>query len=402
MDLKERRLKSFKAMKDMFMMYYFNAKMEEQNPEKKIAWITSGGPVEPLYAMDVIPIYPENHGALCGTAKMGPMLCESAEKLGFSPDICSYARTDFGQIETGESPVGGLPKPDFLVCCTNICSTVMKWYEELARIFKIPLIMVDTPFLYNGSTDHAMEYTQYQIGSYINRLEEICGKKMNPDRLLEVCEFSMEGVDAWKRILRLSRHKPAPMSCFDAFVHMAPIVTMRGTRQCLDYYATLEDELNERVSNNYGAIPDEKYRVLWDNLPIWYEMGFLSSFLSEHGVCMVADTYTNAWGDNEMELHDPIPGLAKAYMEVYLNFSLNHMVDKIVELAEIYDVDGVVMHSNRSCKPYSFGQHDMRRILQERLGKPAVMIEADMTDPRNYDRDGTVKRLETFIDMLSE
>ncbi len=400
MDLKDRRLNSFKDMKDLFMMYYMTAKMEESNPDRKIAWITSAGPVEPLYAMDIIPIYPENHGALCGTAKMGVALGETAEKLGFSPDICSYARCDFGQIESGMSPVGGLPKPDMLVCSNNICGTVLKWYEELARIYDVPLINIDTPFLYDGMNEHIYDYVHAQMVAYIEKLEKICGRKMDPEKLYEVCKLSQAGAEQWKRILRLSRNKPAPMSCFDAFVHMAPIVTLRGTQQCLDYYDKLEAELNQRIADDFGAIPDEKYRVLWDNLPVWFEMSFLSSFLADRQVCMVADTYTNAWGDNDMNFDDPIPGLTNVYASIYLNIDMYRMVDKVEELARLYGVDGMIIHSNRSCKPYSFGQHDMRRMLQDRLGVPVVMLEADMTDSRNYDRDGTAKRLEAFVDMM--
>ena len=31
-------------------------------------------------------------------------------------------------------------------------------------------------------------------------------------------------------------HRPAPMSAFDAFFHLALIVTLRGTRRAVDYY----------------------------------------------------------------------------------------------------------------------------------------------------------------------
>ncbi|RJO64791.1 MAG: 2-hydroxyglutaryl-CoA dehydratase [Myxococcales bacterium] len=399
MDLKDRRLKSFAAMKEMFMLYYMNAKMMEG--QQKIAWVTSGAPVEPLYALDVIPIYPENHGALIGTAKMGPKLCEAAEKLGFSPDVCSYARADFGQIATGESPVMGLPKPDFLVCCTNICGTVLKWYEELARIHRVPLIVIDTPFIYDRQTEHAYAFVRAQMESYLSTVERLVGRKFDPERMQKVADLAKEGMEAWKRILRLCRHKPAPMSCFDAFVHMAPIVTMRGTQQCLDYYVKLEAELRERIAGDFGAIPEEKYRVLWDNLPIWHEMSFLSEFLAEHRTCMVADTYTNAWADNELDFSNIVAGLAKTYADIYLNISMTKMVDKMAELAKLYEVDGVVMHSNRSCKPYSFGQYDMARMLNERLQTPVVVVEADMTDSRQYDREQTARRLEAFVEMMA-
>ena len=39
------------------------------NPYRKVAWVTSGAPVEFLKALDFVIIYPENHGALCGTAR---------------------------------------------------------------------------------------------------------------------------------------------------------------------------------------------------------------------------------------------------------------------------------------------------------------------------------------------
>jgi len=41
-----------------------------------------------------------------------------------------------------------IPKPDLLLCCTNICQTVLYWYRVLAHHFKVPLIVIDTPFLF--------------------------------------------------------------------------------------------------------------------------------------------------------------------------------------------------------------------------------------------------------------
>ncbi|NTW16858.1 MAG: 2-hydroxyglutaryl-CoA dehydratase, partial [Syntrophaceae bacterium] len=65
-----RKIKAVARMKEIMTTYYIEAKMAE-GTGKKVAWITSGGPVEPLIVMDVIPIYPENHGAMIGASKMG-------------------------------------------------------------------------------------------------------------------------------------------------------------------------------------------------------------------------------------------------------------------------------------------------------------------------------------------
>ena len=150
----KRKIKSVKTMKDIMTKYYIDAKTAGQTG-KTVAWITSGGPVEPLIAMDVIPIYPENYGAMIGASHMGVNLCEIAEEMGYSRDLCSYARADIAAATNNGGPIGGLPKPDFLVCCNNICGTVLKWYEVQARYFNVPLFVFDTPFIHNEFSEEA-------------------------------------------------------------------------------------------------------------------------------------------------------------------------------------------------------------------------------------------------------
>jgi benzoyl-CoA reductase/2-hydroxyglutaryl-CoA dehydratase subunit BcrC/BadD/HgdB len=76
------------------------------------------------------------------------------------------------------------------------------------------------------------------------------------------------------------------------------------------------------------------------------------------------------------------------------------MLDQLVALMEKFSADGLVMHSNRSCKPYSLGQYDLSRAITERTGKPALIIEADMTDSRVYSEAQTRERVEAFIESL--
>ena len=76
-----RKIRSAKKMRDIMTTYYLDALTASENG-KQVAWITSGGPVEPLLAMDIIPVYPENHGAMIGAAKMGQDLCTKAEEMG--------------------------------------------------------------------------------------------------------------------------------------------------------------------------------------------------------------------------------------------------------------------------------------------------------------------------------
>ncbi len=403
LEKEKRKIKSVSRMKEIMTNYYIEAKTAEQTG-KKVAWITSGGPVEFLIAMDVIPVYPENHGAMIGASKMGVDLCEKAEEMGYSRDLCSYARSDIACAVTGGGPIGGLPKPDFLVCCNNICGTVLKWYEVQARYYNVPLFILDTPFIHTTFSDAARNYVIAQTYEYIEFLEKQTGKKMDFDRMADVSRLAVKGLRLWQEVLDTAAHKPAPMTAFDAFFHLALIVTLRGTQTAVDYYQQLADEMKQRIAEGIAMIPNEKYRLLWDNLPVWYKTKWLSDKFASYQACLVGDTYTSAWS-GVLDLIDEnnfIETGAVAYSSVYINVSLDQMFETLKKLIQKYDVDGLIMHSNRSCKPYSLGQYDLQKMVMKKLGIPTLMLEADMVDERSFSESQIETRIDAFMETLKK
>jgi benzoyl-CoA reductase/2-hydroxyglutaryl-CoA dehydratase subunit BcrC/BadD/HgdB len=379
--------------------YYFMAKKPSWFG-KKVAWITSGGPVEPLYAMGVLPFYPENYGAMCGASRMSVSLCEAAEHKGYSRDLCSYALTDIGSYFSGKGPLGKLPKPDFLVCGNNICGTVIKWYEVQARAFQVPIFFFDTPFIHDEIQDHTLKYVQDQMKDYIAFLERQLKRSFLEKKFQKVCSRSFEAIQLWREILELSQQHPAPIASFDAFIHMAPIVTLRGTRWAVWYYRKLKGEIEERVKRGVGAFAREEIRLIWDNIPIWYDIRNLSKMLSSQGAVLVADTYTSAWALDHLDLTQPLNALAKAYTTIHLNLGLEHKIKKMANLIERYGAHGFIMHSNRSCKSYSLGQADLKREVSRMTGKPGLIIEADHTDSRSYAPKQVEKQIQIFLDIV--
>jgi bcr-type benzoyl-CoA reductase subunit B len=371
---------------------------------RKVAWITSGGPVEPLIAMDVIPVYPENHGAMIGASKMGVGLCETAESMGYSTDLCSYARSDIACATVNGGPIGGLPRPDMLVCCNNICGTVLKWYEVQARYFDVPLFILDTPFCHVGFAQEAKRYVRKQLDEYINFLEKVCGKKMDHDRMKEVGKLSLEGQRLWQAVLDTTANRPAPMSAFDAFYHLALIVTLRGTPVVVEYYTQLLAKMKDRVAKGIGAVPNEKYRLLWDNIPIWPRTRWLSQKFAAHDACLVADTYTSAWCGTMKYIDENnfFDSMAEAYTRIYLNIGVDEMARIVIGMVDKYQADGIVMHSNRSCKPYSLGQYDIQRIVEKERGIPSLMIEADMVDERSFSESQVATRIDAFMEVIKQ
>ena len=397
----KKKISSAKKMRDIMTTYYMDALTAREN-NKLVAWITSGGPVEPLIAMDIIPVYPENHGAMIGASKMGEDLCIKAEDMGYSADLCSYARADISCAVAGGGPLGGLPKPDMLVCCNNICGTVLKWYEIQARHFKIPLFILDTTVCHTGYTPEIASYVLAQMQEYIQFLEKATKRPFDHDKLKQVGHLSFEAQQLWQKVLNTTANKPSPMSAFDAFFFLALIVTLRGTQTAVDFYTELLEEMEERVKAGISIVPKEKYRLLWDNLPVWYSLKWLSNKFSGHNACLVADTYTSAWCSSMQYIDENnfLDSMAQAYTRIYLNIGLDQMANQVLDMISFYDVDGLVMHSNRSCKPYSFGQMDIMEIVREKAGIPVLMLEADMVDPRNFSQSQAETRIDAFMEII--
>jgi benzoyl-CoA reductase/2-hydroxyglutaryl-CoA dehydratase subunit BcrC/BadD/HgdB len=181
---------------------------------------------------------------------------------------------------------------------------------------------------------------------------------------------------------------------------MAPVVTIRGSRSAVFFYKALKRELVLRVERGIGAVRSERFRLLWDNIAIWYDIYSFFNRFAEEGVSFPVDTYTSIWSGEQLDEYPP-RSIARAYSDIYLNRGMTSKVDLMTRMIQRFDLDGFVLHSNRSCKPYSLGQQVIRKELADRTGKPGLIIEADMADERYYDRKRVSEQIATFMEVLS-
>ncbi len=182
---------------------------------------------------------------------------------------------------------------------------------------------------------------------------------------------------------------------------MFVMVTRQGTQVALDFLTKVRDEVKARARAGIGVIENEKVRLFWDNIPLWYNMGLFNYFENMGGV-MVAETYSAAWS-LRLDTLDPIEALARKSLMSYSLvscLSIRRRKEMVLKACSDYAIDGAVFHQNKSCAPITLGQADIRRALATELGIPSITIDADHMDSRNFSFAQFQTRADAFMEML--
>jgi benzoyl-CoA reductase/2-hydroxyglutaryl-CoA dehydratase subunit BcrC/BadD/HgdB len=367
-----------------------------------IGWSTSVFPQELPESFGLRICYPENQAAGIAAKKESLKLCNIAEDKGYSIDLCSYARTNFGFIENGGCESLNMPRPDFLLCCNNICNQVVKWYENISKELNIPLIMIDTTFNNEYEVSQArIDYIKGQFEEAIKQLEIISGKKFDPKKFEAVMKISSKNGKLWKYSMSLPSAKPSPMNGFDLFNYMAVIVCARGKKETTNAFEILIKELEERIKNEETTFRgEEKYRIMMEGIPCWPYIGYKMKTLAKYGVNMTGSVYPDAWA-LEYEVND-LDGMAKAYSSMFNNVNLDRMSEYRIDSLKLGKCDGAFYHMNRSCKLMSLIQYEMQRKVYEATGLPYAGFDGDQADPRCFTEAQFETRIQGLVEVMEE
>jgi len=401
-----KRIEATGKMKGLMGRYYTEL-MAEGASDKKTAWCTSVGPAELLLAMGFNVYFPENHGAMLGATRMATDLIPAANARGFSPDICSYLTSDVGSFLENKSPfqkfdLPGPPKADVLVFNTNQCRDVKDWFQFYAREWSVPCIGVHTPRSIGEVDETIVDSVAGQIEALVEPLEAVAGQKLDMDQLREVVALSKQCTNLWKGVLDTAANVPSPLTFFDGTIQMGPAVVLRGTQEAVDYYEVLLAELQQRVNDGVAAVEGEAYRIYWEGMPIWGKLRDLSMQFMELRACVSASTYCNSWVYEDLDPDKPFESMARAYSSLFICRSEDRKELYMQEMIEKYKIDGVLYHDAKTCPNNSNNRYDMPQRLQDKTGKPFVVIHGDLNDMRLCSEEQTRTNIEAFIEQLAE
>jgi benzoyl-CoA reductase/2-hydroxyglutaryl-CoA dehydratase subunit BcrC/BadD/HgdB len=315
--------------------------------------------------------------------------------------------SDIGSYLKGETPLqkmnmDGLPKADVLVFNTNQCRDVKDWFQWYAREWDVPCVGVHTARSIGELDESLIDDVARQTEALVEPLEAVAGRKLDIDRFREVVGLSKQCTELWKSVLETAANVPSPLTFFDASTLMGPAVVLRGRQDAVDFYKALLAELEERVAQGVGAVEGERFRVYWEGMPIWGKLRPLSEQFLQLRSCVVASTYCNSWIYEALDPADPFRSMARAYSSIFICRSEDKKEDYIEAMVDKYKVDGILYHDAKTCPNNSNSRYGMPQRLEERLGKPFVIVDGDLNDLRLYSEEQARTKIEAFAEQLAE
>lgn len=404
-----KKIQATERMNRIMADYFHELNDAATTGTRKVAWCTSVGPAELLRAMGFAVHFPENHAAMLGATRLSTDLIPAANAIGYSPDICSYLTADIGAYLKETTPlakayegISSVPRPDVLVYNTNQCRDVQDWFAWYSRRLGVPTIGITSPKNVGEVTDAHVEDVSRQMEALVPALEAVGGKRLDRDRLRETVFLSRECTELWKKVLETATASPAPLTFFDGTIHMGPAVVLRGTREAVDYYATLLAELEQRIADGVGAVDAERVRLYWDGMPVWGRLRQHSELFAQLRANVLASTYCSSWIFPAFDEKDPFRSMAKAYLELFIVRSDACKERYLKEMLTRFRIDGIIYHDAKTCPYNSNNRYGMPQRLEAETGIPALVISGDLNDLRCVSDEQTRTNVEAFIEQIEE
>lgn len=371
-----------------------------------VAWCTSAGPVEILRALGFNVYFPENHGAMLGASRAAGNFIPRAHQEGYDDEVCSYLTSDIGAYLMGQTPLTeaygltSIPKPDIIVFNTNQCREVAEWFGFFAREFGCPMVGIYPPRHLSEVSTADINHVAGQFENLIRVAEQIRGIKLNQALLSESVRLSKLGSELWKQVLETARQTPAPLTFWDGTILMAPIVMLRSTQACVDFYQSALGELQQLAISKSAAVPDEQVRLYWEGMPIWGRLRALSELFEENHAAVVASTYCNSWIFDNFDPNDPLRSMAYDYTQIFINRSEDAKLVILRQLLDDYHVDGIIYHDSKTCFNNTNCRFDLPQRLRKATDIPYMTVDGDLNDLRFFSEGQMRTKVETFVEQL--
>jgi len=384
-----------------------------------------GDPI--LKAMDVEVVYPENYGAVLAATGVAQRYLDQSDADGFPTHLCGYSRASLGYTSRmmkdlkgkipPEAPFGGMPKPIFLMASAAICDARYKWFQALGRYMDVPVWSLEAPspgnkeFFIEGNYQRMVELGMKHLRDFVAFVERMLGKKMDWDKLDETVNLMIEINRVWFEANELRKAKPCPVHSRDFWSAMPAALFLAGDlKDSLQLYQNAYQEVKDRVNSHAGAILEEKYRLVFAELPPWHSLGLFDR-LAERGWNFVVESfgYRPPIPLDLSKVSDPLEKITKFSLQFFAGYYNDAKKQNVLggafaypylKYAREWKCDGALLHPLISCRSASTHLPYVSNMLMEQLKVPSLNVEGDIVDLRLFDPEDVVAKAEPFEETM--
>jgi len=377
-----------------------------------------------MRAMGVTPVYPENYGTVCASDGIAQRYMGVSSAEGFPTHLCGYAQNALGytsemkregKVPEG-APMGGLAKPTFMLCSEGFCDARFKWFQSLRQFWNVPVWTLPFPhptyadFKIEEVNTVNVEYMAVELAGFIEFLENLLKKKLDYDKLAEMLANQEKVFKVWWEVNELRKAVPCPVHARDFWTMMVPCYYLAFDPETLAVYQAVYDEVKARVDNGIGATTEEKYRLIFSELPPWHSLGFFDK-LAERGWNFVVES-PGYHPPPPMEL----PGngdirqriarwtywsyINPVYRASKLGYPFMGAAQSYYNWAREYKVDGILTHPLVTCRTATFWLNHSMNVLRDKLDIPGMSIQGDIVDLTVFDAATALNQAPAFEESM--
>jgi benzoyl-CoA reductase/2-hydroxyglutaryl-CoA dehydratase subunit BcrC/BadD/HgdB len=375
----------------LWLDFLFDTMKMGFSKERPVVWISAFTPSEIPYAFDLNPILPEVIASLAAHLGVSEHTISIAERNLYSTDLCSFYRCGAG-LALG----GYLPKPDLIISTSHLCDGAHRFFHNMGRLFGCDHYLIDVPY---GNDGRAHTYLVDELNDLADFVGKRTGHHLDEERAAEVLELSNRTRRVMLEINELRRRVPSPFSGSEGMSYVLGMsFSTLGSKVGLAFFRALHGVIRERVNRAEGVVGEEKYRLLWLHHIRPYYPNTIFDILGGLGAVVSFEEANHIYWE-PMDPKHPLEGLASKMLSNFGCGPIEHRIEAISEMARKYRVDGTIHFSHWGCRQSCGGSHMIRDVMRER-GVPALVLDGDGVDVRNYSEGQTMTRLEAFIEML--
>ncbi len=354
-------------------------------PGKVIGTFCNFVPDELVLALGAVPVRlcSGDHEALPAADGMVPR------------DVCSVVRATAGAASRGE---GLFARADLLVMPTP-CDGKKKLGPLLAA--SRPVHILDLPA--RKTAPGAREFWHQQVRALQSALEAVCGQPLTRPALREAIALTNRRHDVARR---LQRHCGATAPRLDAESYLLALQASftDDPRRWVEQAEALADELDRHEATQPAGGP----RVLLTGAPTIWPNHKVNRLLAEAGAQVVADETCAG----TQRLYEPVEARETSLRNLVEAVADKHLlpctcpcfadstdrVNRLLELADEFAVQGVVYHSLRLCALFDMEALTVQQAARER-GLPMLVLNTDFSQE---DTGQLRTRVQAFVEMLQE